>query len=78
MLGTSPSINVLPSGMVTWIRIRSPIAGAERAALLLWSVRVRRLVRSVKLTVTVMLTGTATPFISVGVYCHCLTASIAA
>ena len=33
---------------------------------------------SEKFTVTVMMTGTATPFISVGVYCHCFTASIAA
>ena len=31
-----------------------------------------------KFTVTVMITGTGTPFSSVGVYCHCLTASTAA
>src|SRR5688500_10879956 len=33
---------------------------------------------SVKFTVSVMMTGTGTPFSSVGVNCHCLTASSAA
>ena len=33
---------------------------------------------SVKFTVTVMMTGTGTPFTNVGVYSHCLTASSAA
>ena len=33
---------------------------------------------SVKLTVTVMMIGTAVPFNSVGSYCHCFTASTAA
>ena len=33
---------------------------------------------SVKFTVTVMMTGTGTPFSSVGVNCHCFTASSAA
>jgi hypothetical protein len=32
----------------------------------------------VKFTVTVMMTGTGTPFSSVGVYSHCFTASNAA
>ena len=38
----------------------------------------RRVYCSVKFTVTVMMTGTGTPLSSVGVNCHCFTASSAA
>src|SRR6185436_20370647 len=48
---------------------------AEPAAALL---RPGRRQLSLKFTVTVMMTGTATPFSSVGVYSHCRTAATAA